>query len=280
MSKVDEIVSRLHSLEPLPQVAMRVLELSRREDLIPRDLATVVQTDPAITAKVLKLCNSAYYGFQREIASLDEASNLLGTRALTNLVLTSCGGRYFRDYGESTPKSREALWERSVTMALAASILARLHGDVDKNRAYTVGLLQNIGHLVLDRFLHDERETIREEVRAGSTLLAAEETVLGLHHAEVGARLVERWDFPEVLVDTIRHHHVPGEATVDPELAAVVQMAEHVTSRREVGRGLDDLLGDLASFSIDLEGLGGMSLAELEELLTSELDRAREFVAA
>ena len=107
MSRVDEIVSTLNSLEPLPQVAMRVLELSRRDDLIPRELADVVKTDPAITAKVLKLCNSAFYGFRREIGSVEEASNMIGTRALTNLVLTSCGGQYFRDYGESTAASRK-----------------------------------------------------------------------------------------------------------------------------------------------------------------------------
>jgi len=280
MTKVDEIVSTLQSLEPLPQVAMRVLELSRDEDVVPRDLAAVVRTDAAITAKVLKLCNSAYYGFQREIASLDEASNLLGTRALTNLVLTSCGGQYFRNFGSSTKTSREALWERSVTIALASNILAGLHGEVDKNRAYTVGLLQNIGHLVLDRFLTDERETILHEVQAGTPLLDAEETVLGLHHAEVGARLVERWNFPDVLVDTIRHHHVPSGASVDPKLAEVVQMAEHVTTAREVGQGLGGLIGELAGYSLDLEGMGGLSIGELETMLATEIERAREFVAA
>jgi HD-like signal output (HDOD) protein len=280
MTRVDEIVSTLRSLEPLPQVAMRVMEISRKDDVVPRDLAAVVRTDAAITAKVLKLCNSAYYGFQREIASLDEASNLLGTRTLTNLVLTSCGGQYFRNFGESTESSREHLWERSVTIALAASILARLHGEVDKSRAYTVGLLQNIGHLVLDRFLHDERETILNEVRSGSPLLAAEENILGLHHAEVGARLAERWEFPEVLVDTIRHHHVPSAAKVDPELAAVVQMAEHVTTVREVGQGLGGLVAELAGYSLDLEGMGGLSIGELETMLSTEIERAREFVAA
>lgn len=280
MTRVDDIVSTLQSLEPLPQIALRVLELSRREDVVPRDLAAVVQTDPAITAKVLKLCNSAYYGFQREIATLDEASTLLGTRTLTNLVLTSCGGQYFRDFGGSTERTRGELWERSVTVALTAGVLARLQGGLDQHLAYTVGLLQNIGHLVLDRFLHDDRERVLAEVESGASLLEAEESVLGMHHAEVGARLVDRWQLPPVLVDTIRHHHTPAEATVAPDLARVARMAEHVTSCRETGPGLTVMAGELTRYSIDLDGLGGMSVEELEELLSAELERARDFVAA
>jgi HD-like signal output (HDOD) protein len=239
----------------------------------------VVETEPAVTAKVLKLCNSAYYGFQRRIASLDEAANLLGTRTLTNLVLTSCGARYFREFGGSTSSSRAVLWERSVATALAAGTLARLHGNVDRHRAYTAGLLQNIGHLVLDRFLAEDRARIQAEVEGGTPLLEAEESVLGLHHAEVGARLLERWSFPDVLCDTVRHHHRPTGATVDRTLAGVAQLAEHVAGALEDGAGLAGMLGELSGYSLDLEGVGGMSLAELEQLLASELGRAREFVA-
>jgi putative nucleotidyltransferase with HDIG domain len=279
MAKIGAILASLQSLEPLPEVALKVLELSRKEDVGPRDIAAIVERDPAITAKVLKLCNSAYYGFQRKIASLDEAANLLGTRTLTNLVLTSCGARYFRDFGGSTSRSREALWERSVATALAAGTLARLHGDVDRHRAYTAGLLQNIGHLVLDRFLAEDRAKIQAEVEGGTPLLEAEELVLGLHHAEVGARLLERWSFPDVLIDTIRHHHRPMGATVDRALAGVAQLAEHVAGALEQGDGLDGMLDELSGYALDLEGVGGMSLAELEELLAAELGRAREFVA-
>jgi putative nucleotidyltransferase with HDIG domain len=278
MAKVDEILATIRTLEPLPEVALRVMTLSRRPDVIPREIAECVQTDPATTAKVLRLCNSAYYGFQRVIASLPEAANLLGTRTLTSLVLTSCGACYFRDVGRSSSSARQALWKRSVANALAAGMLARLHGDVDRNRAYTAGLLQDIGRLALDRYLDEERDAIVAEVRSGTPLLEAEQQVLGIDHAEVGARLVERWSFPDVLVDTIRHHHAPEHATVDAELASLVQLGEHVAGALEGGEGLAGLLGELADYSLDLEGLGGLSIGELESMLASELERAREFV--
>ena len=119
------VLEEIKSLEPLPQVAMRVLELSNHEDVVPGDIVAVIQTDAAITAKVLKLCNSAYYGFQREIATLTEAEVLIGVTPLANLVLTSCAGRYFRDYGHGDPHAAERLWEGSVATALAASRIAR-----------------------------------------------------------------------------------------------------------------------------------------------------------
>jgi HD-like signal output (HDOD) protein len=130
---LDEILKEIKSLEPLPQVAARVLDLGAREEISPCDLIAVIETDAAMTARVLKLSNSAYYGFRREIASLSEAGNLLGTSALVNLVLTSCAARYFRQTGTTDPRVMQRMWEESVSNALAASLLARLSGTVDRH---------------------------------------------------------------------------------------------------------------------------------------------------
>jgi HD-like signal output (HDOD) protein len=151
----------MRSLEPFPGVAARVLEVAGRTEVVPSELIELVQTDPGITSKVLKLCNSAYYGFQREIASLHEAGNLLGVTTLVNLVLTSSAGKYFRDYGSAKNRSMEARWEQCVSNAIGARLIAKRHGKVDPDRAYTAGLLENIGHLVLDRFLDEAIEEIR-----------------------------------------------------------------------------------------------------------------------
>ena len=86
---LKDIVQDLRSLEPFPSVATRVLELASDEEVVPSELIEIIQLDPGLTAKVLRLCNSALYGFQREISTLQEAGNLLGVRALVNLVLTS-----------------------------------------------------------------------------------------------------------------------------------------------------------------------------------------------
>jgi len=272
---LHDILAEIKSLEPLPQVAMRVVELASHEDVIPGELVAVIQTDAAITAKVLKLCNSALFGFQREIASLSEAGNLLGVTTLVNLVLTSCAGRYFRDYGRGDARAAQELWERSVASALAASLLARIQGRADKNRAYTGGLLANVGQLVLQRFLPEERTRLQRAIEHGATALEAEREVLGLDHAEIGARLAERWNFPELLIDTIRHHHEPQAARVDPVLAALAHLGEVLGSAAIHGSEA----GELDPRALTLAGLRPAALEGLEDRLRTELAKAREVAA-
>ena len=118
---LKDLMYEMRSLEPFPGVAARVLEVAGRDEVVPSELIELVQTDPGITSKVLKLCNSAYYGFQREIAALHEAGNLRGVTTLVNLVLTSSAGKYFRDYGSAKGHSMESRWEQCVSNAIGRS---------------------------------------------------------------------------------------------------------------------------------------------------------------
>jgi HD-like signal output (HDOD) protein len=278
-SLLPDILDEIKNLEPLPEVAARVLELSSRQDVVPGELVAVIQTDVAMTAKVLRLTNSAYYGFQREIASIHEAGNLLGVSVLVNLVLTACTGRYFRRSHDVDSDATRHQWERSVENALAASLLARLLGGVDKNRAYTAGLLQDLGMIVLDRFLRARAQDIARAVDGGMTQVDAERSVLGLDHAEAGARLAERWSFPAVLVDTIRFHHEPERATQDPMLALIVHIADDVVAVLRAGRSSAELSQTLQASALSLQGLDARHIAELAAELERELQQAREFVA-
>lgn len=275
---LDEILSEIKGLEPLPQVALRVLEIGAQDEVVPQDLIAVIETDAAMTAKVLKLSNSAYYGFRREIGSIAEAGNLLGVSALVNLVLTGCAGRHFKKHGGTNAAVTQRMWEESVSNALAASLFARLSGTVDRNRAYTAGLLQNIGRLVLERHMVREEHLIESAVARGRSRIEAERDVLGLDHAEVGARLCERWNFPAVLVDTVRFHHEPERATCDPLLTCFVHLGEEVTLRS--ARESDPAVREyaLAGTALARAGYEDNALENLRVLLACELERAREFV--
>ena len=277
---IQHILADIKSLEPLPKVAMRVVEIASHDDVIPRDLVGVIETDAAVTAKVLKLCNSAYYGFKREIGSLPEAANLIGVTTLVNLVLTSCSGRYFRDYGQVDQTTSLRLWEESVVDAIASSLIARIDGKVDKNRAYTCGLLQNVGHLVMARHARATSLLVQAEVARGTGLLEAEAAILGLHHAEIGARLAEKWNFPDSLVDTIRHHHTPELATVDRRLASVTHLGEVVTHAFLRGNTLDENPYGLCEPAFEQAGIERASFDKLSDVLARELDKAREFLQA
>ena len=275
---LNDVLEEIKSLEPLPQVAMRVVQLAGQEDVIPRELVAVIQTDVGITAKVLKLCNSVHFGFRREIASLAEAGNMLGVSTLVNLVLTSCASRYFRNYGKGGLRNGMRRWEESVSNALAASMIAGMAEGVDRSRAYTCGLLMNVGHLVLDRFVPERADDLERETKAGASRLQAEREVVGIDHAEIGARLAERWDFPELLVDTIRHHHEPAQAKVDARLASVAHLGEMFTTALEMGEGLENLAYELKGSALGVCGLDRSGFEQIEILLRAELDKAREII--
>jgi len=276
---LKDLMFEMRSLEPFPGVAARVLELSAKKDVVPSELIDLVQTDPGITSKVLKLCNSAYYGFQREIASLSEAGNLLGVTTLVNLVLTSSAGKYFKDYGGADDEATESRWTQCVANAIGARIIASRHGKVDPERAYTAGLLENIGHLVLDRFLDSSLEAIRAVALSGTDVIEAERKVLGMHHAEIGARLTTRWALPEVLVDVIRHHHHPELAGEGKDLAATIHLAEILTQDvlSEMGE-TNPLEYEVNEKACEITGLGKDDLAQLRDVLGDEMARAKEFV--
>jgi len=268
------VLAEIKTLSPWPQVASRVLQLSQSSQVVPRELVDVIQTDLALTAKVLRLSNSAYYGFQREIASLSEAGNALGVRSLVNLVLTGCAARYFQTGGRGA--SAKSLWERSVLNAFSAQLLARVHGTVDPERAYTVALLQNIGHLVIDDYLEEFREEITLARHDGASLLVAEQQVLGLNHAQIGARLARHWGFPEVLADTIEFHHSPERAVADPELAAIAHLAESITYALSLGEGIESLAYDFSDTALGLTGIDKVGFLSMEELIRDEFERARD----
>lgn len=275
---LQSILDDIKSLEPLPQVAMRVMTLSSKEDLVPRELVEVIQTDAGLTAKVLKLCNSAYYGFRREIASLPEAGNLLGCSTLVNLVVTSCTALYFRNYGGQTADAARHQWQRSISTAISASLLAEAQGGVDRNRAYTVGLLENVGHLVMERFLPELRGDLERVLASGATRLEAEHAVLGIHHGEIGAQLAERWDFPDVLVDAIRNHHSPQEARIDATLVGLAHLAEMAAQRHEAAEGRATEAYEFSDAALAQSGMTRERFDELEPRLATEIRRAEALI--
>ncbi len=277
--RLARIFDSLRNVAPWPPVASKVLELSQRESVVPRELVTVIQTDAGLTARVLRLCNSAFYGFQQEIDSLPEAGNRLGVQALVDLVLTSCVQEQFEEVQADGGERGRKLWERSMMNALSASLLASVHGTVDRSRAYTAALLQNIGHIVIDRFLEEYHEELEERRAQGLDMLAAERAVLGIDHAQIGARLARQWGLPESIVDTILNHHTPDAARVDPHLTAVSHLAESITYALALGEGLDGLAYTLSESAMGISGIDRGRFEAMEDVLLAELARARTLVA-
>ncbi len=274
-----EILQSVHALDPFPEVASKLLELMMQDDIDPQEVIEVVRTDGGVTAKVLQLANSSQEGARIAIASLDGAKRL-GTRRLINLILTTCAESFYAGMGSASLRSSRSLWEESVTNALACRIVAKLQGETDPELAYTVGLLQNIGHVVLDRFLARERDEILGRVDLGMSTIDAEREVLGIDHADVASRLVRKWQFPAILVDTIRHHHAPGRGAVDPTLCAAANLGEGMTWYVLGEDGIASLAYGVSGQALPMTKLTERQFPQIRDELLRELELQRELISS
>jgi HD-like signal output (HDOD) protein len=275
---LKEILLDIERLEPFPEVAVRVLELSLQEDCGPNEIVEVVKTDAGITSKVLTLANSARHGSRVTISSIEQAGVHLGARNLVSLVMTSAGQSFFMGLGSSTPRSNHSLWEESVANALGAKLVAEEDGYADPNLAYTAGLLQNIGHVVLDRFLARERDEILGMMDMGQNALRAERRVLGLDHAQLGARMGRKWGFPALLVDAILHHHTPHLSVLDPQLCAQGNLAEALTWHVLGEEGMSAISYGVSGHTIRMVDLGPRQIPRIGDAILHELEQNRELL--
>lgn len=206
---IDELAGQAAELRPLPAAAARMVELTDGDRFSAHDLASVISSDQALTARLLRLANSAYYGFPRRITTVRDAVVLLGFRAVRSSTLVSCVIDTVR---ESRNIDYHQFWQFSVTTGMLAEVLARTEG-MHQDHAFTAGVLHNIGQLALDQYAPDAFFDARELARQrGTTLHTAERELFGFSDADLSGALAVRWGFPTALVDAIEHHADPVAA--------------------------------------------------------------------
>ncbi len=250
-----EIEQSLESIQPIPQVALKILRLIDEEEYDIKALTTEIRKDQVISAKTLKLCNSVIFAGSNKIESLDHALIYIGLQMLIKLVISASVDNFFSYSGSGYSLCKGGLFHHAIGTAVIAEKLADLTGRVKPGSAYTAGLLHDIGKVVLDQYVSSAyplfyRKLNEEENNFSET----EKTILGIDHTEVGSELARRWSFPESLIDVIRHHHKPENAIQNLELAHTVYLADLLMSRFHAGLELDRL--DTAALSARLAVLG------------------------
>jgi HD-like signal output (HDOD) protein len=235
-AELDLLVQEVAELRPLPSVALRVLKIAESEHFSAHELAQAIGTDAALTAKMLRLANSAYYGFPRRISTVRDAVVLLGFRAVRSATLATC-------VIETMPRGAHIddrpFWHFSITVAMLAEVLARSarrHTD----EAYTAGVLHNIGRLALDQHRPDMlRRAILLAEREQMSLPDAERALLGYTDAQVGGALALHWNFPADLAAAVAQHQQPIEALERDSLAGLVVRARDFARDRGMTDGVE-----------------------------------------
>ncbi len=289
MNTAKEIISRVGRLPPLPDTAIRLMNVINDPTSTVEDIVETIRYDQAVTGEVLKLCNSAYFGLSRTITSLNEAMLCLGTVKVLQLVMSVHTNSMLSKEQIGYGLDPGVLWKHSVAVALAASNIAQKIEKGNANLVFTAGLLHDVGKVVLNDYVaHEFAEIVRRVQEQRQAFSEAEADVLGFSHQEIGARIGEMWQLPEPIVRCIRYHHSPGDLTPPDTLVDTVYLANCICLMLGLGIGEDGLYSR-ADAEIaerhglkenDLEMIGVQTLLDLKRVEQLFAESARQTVPA
>jgi putative nucleotidyltransferase with HDIG domain len=222
---VDVLIAELERLPAQPSVAVRTVWVADQPTSSAKDLAAALTADPSLTARVLRLANSAYYGLSRRIADVTFAVTVVGFPTVRAMAAVHASGLF--EPGEHTVP--DGYWEHSVATATVCSVLAPRAG-VRPNQAFPLGLLHDLGTALLFRADPERFGAVHAEARDGRSLRAAEKAAYGLAHDEAAARVFSAWRFPDTFIEAVADHHAHPATLTEPH-ALLLVAAESVASR-------------------------------------------------
>lgn len=282
MTDNSELLKLVEQMPAFPQGVTKVLELTARQDCAPKELVKVIEHDPVMTMKILKLVNSAFYGLSRPINSINHGVVFVGVNTIKNLALTIAAIGMLPERNAAGFDMNQFLMH-SLGVAAISKRLAGLLGVPDKDAAdyFIAGLLHDFGKVVLAQYKAAEFRQALELAAVGDISLAsAEQQVLGVDHAEIGALLAENWALPAALVACVRHHHHPEQELEDGRMRDAVFAANLVVHSIPFGNSGNHLIeafppGIQQRFGCDLAGMMNLdSLGNLEQ----EMEKASAFM--
>jgi len=271
-----KIYARIDELPTLPTVVHKLLGLMENPKTGAQDIREAVSHDAALTAKMLKVANSAYYGFPQEISDLERAVALLGFNMVKSLAVSVGVINSMPDSKGPSAFSREGLWIHSLAVGTGMKVLAEQCSRKKEGESlFIVGLLHDVGKILLDQFFPDYFTRSVENIRTkeGVFLYQEEREVIGFDHGEIGGMLLERWKFPEAIRSSIAFHHyddLPDD--VDESHVSLLRIADAAAQELDLGNSgnvsappVDE--GDLDRVGVDLNGY---------QYLKKRLEGARE----
>jgi putative nucleotidyltransferase with HDIG domain len=279
MSDLNDIVEQIDLLAPIPAIATQILAKSEDPDSSMSEIADLIVNDPALTANLLKICNSAYFALPRKLESVKDAVTWIGLDQIVELVLTSSVSENFKKGLVGYGLGEGELWRHAVTSAHVAKLLANRCGvSHNKHLIYTAALLKDIGKLILGRFVAFSAEKINILVHSqGYSFNDAEKTIIGMNHEELGALVGEKWSFSKKLIYIIRHHHLADESARQNRETSLVYLADIVCMLMGICTGTDGLS---YRFYSDVLRRINVSEKDLEEIIaqTSENRQKIEYL--
>lgn len=273
LEKRKAVKKRLRKLEgvpTLPPIVQRLNQMIEDERVSLNQIAEIIEKDQVITTKVLRLANSAFYGFPRKVSTVNQAMMFLGINVLKILIMTS-------SIFEIIHKEDVSLWEHSIGVAACARIISEKANIPEPQEIATAGLLHDLGRVIEMVTFKEEFTAIKMLVEKGEDALNAERSILGIDHAEIGAFLMTQWNLPERLIEAVQAHHFLENAKKYKKEAACLHLADLLVHARGYGKTLYTKIPPFQTQSLKILKLSLTDIKEIVYLLEPRLYELKFF---
>ena len=222
-------IEKVDTLPTMPSVLKKLLKVIENPKVSLNEIGNFISSDPVLTTRVLKVVNSPIYGFPGRISSVSQALILLGLNVVRGMLL---GVSVF----EVMERAMVGLWEHSMGCAVTARIIAQKKGVKEPEEISVAALLHDIGKVVLSlKFTEEYKDILSNAEKNGLYISEAEKNYFSITHAEAGAWIAQKWNFPKSLVEVIEYHHKPHLSKNIPVQSAIVHLADILIQARGFG---------------------------------------------
>jgi len=267
------ILRTLGDLPAMPHVVQKAQEIIANPDSNLNELSRLIEIEPAIATRVLKLANSTYYGLSGKVSSVQHASVLLGYKTLGELItvagISGMMGKNLKGYDLSS----EDLWRHSIAVAVGSRIIASRKDPEFGNEAFFAGLVHDAGKLVLDQHVYERKDDFETFMGNGQhTFLSAEKEILGLDHAEIAFELCQKWQISSNQSVAIKFHHYPSKSQGN-ELAYILHMADCIAMMNGFGTGIDSMLYQIEKGAMEFLGLHKEDVSRIKNEVQESVEK-------
>lgn len=274
------VVEQISTIPTLPTVLERITHLLQNPQTSADEIGKAITTDQSLASKVLKLVNSAFYGFPGRISTITHAVVILGFSTIKNIVLTASILDVFRKADDTVEGfDMEEFWRHSIACGAAAQALARIVDNTRREECFLGGLLHDLGKIIMCQYLPREFASIVNRVQTHDMLFHDSERFLyGSTHQEVGGLLAGNWNLPKTLQLAVKFHHAPEHGGDQAVITSVVHAADIFVRALDYGNGGDDKIPKMSDFAWKKLGLDRVSMQPLLKQISDEMDRATVFL--
>ncbi len=279
MKKIEKIIEGIDRLKPVSYIGDKIMQIVSNPDSSLAELVDIIKYDQGMTANLLRICNSAYFGLAKEIESIKQAVAYLGVDKVASLVMMGNSADNFMQAQSGYDLIEGDLWRYSVSSALMSQDLAEKRHLDNISLIFTASLLKDIGKVILNTYVMDSLEAINMAVQnKGLTFIEAEKEIIGVDHAELGARVAEYWNFSPAMVNIIRNHHHPENASNEDLAIPIVYLADCICMMMGRGVGSDGLASRYYQDVVDRLNFSDIDLQKTMVNFTEKFEDIEELI--